>query len=72
MRTTILALGLLCLGAPTVRAAETACGPHQHAAVEQNDDEGGTVKRCICDEGWDADGPGAPCKKVKAQKSKKK
>jgi hypothetical protein len=72
MRTTILALGLFCLGAPTVRAAETKCGLHQHEAVEQNDDEGGTVKRCVCDDGWDAGGPGAPCKKVKAQQQKKK
>ncbi len=72
MRTTILALGLFCLGAPMARAAETKCGPHQHEAVEQNDDEGGTVKRCVCDEGWDGGGPGAPCKKAKAQKPKKK
>lgn len=72
MRTTIVALALCFLGAPTVRAGETKCGPHQHQAVEQNEDEGGTVKRCVCDDGWDAGGPGAPCKKVKAQKPKKK
>lgn len=51
-------------------AADT-CGSHQHVAVETNDDEGGTVKRCVCDDGWNADGPGAPCKKVKAEAAKK-
>lgn len=71
MRQTILALGLLFLGVPTARAADTKCGAHQHEAVEKNDDEGGTVKRCACDEGWDANGPTAPCKKVKADKPKK-
>jgi hypothetical protein len=72
MRTAILTIGLLFLGAPIARAAETRCGLHQHEAVEQNDDEGGTVKRCVCDDGWDADGPGAPCKKVKTLQPKKK
>ncbi|HEX4458710.1 MAG TPA: hypothetical protein VIA18_12125 [Polyangia bacterium] len=72
MRQTMIALCLVFLGAPTARAGETKCGVHQHEAVEQNDDEGGTVKRCVCDEGWDANGPGAPCKKVKADKPKKK
>lgn len=71
MRTLVLAFGLLCLAAPAVRAAETKCGPHQHEAVEQNEDEGGTVKRCVCDKGWDGGGPGAPCKKVKAPKAQK-
>ena len=71
MRTIILVVGLACLSAPSARAAQK-CGAHQHEAVEQNDDEGGTVKRCVCDEGWDAGGPGAPCKKVKAEKPKKK
>jgi hypothetical protein len=55
-----------------LRAAEPRCGPHQHEAVEQNDDEGATVKRCVCDEGWDAGGPAAPCKKAKAPPAKKK
>ncbi|MDB4969018.1 MAG: hypothetical protein JWN44_4707 [Myxococcales bacterium] len=64
LRVTIVALGLTLLGAPAARAAEK-CGPHQHVAVESNDEEGGTVKRCVCDEGWDAGGPGAPCRKVK-------
>ena len=71
MRTTMIAIGLLWLAAPSARAAQK-CGAHQHEAVEQNDDEGGTVKRCVCDEGWDAGGPGAPCKKAKAEKPKKK
>jgi hypothetical protein len=72
MRQTIIVLGLLFLGAPAARAGETKCGAHQHQAVEQNDDEGGTLKRCVCDDGWDANGPGAPCKKAKPDKAKKK
>ena len=56
---------LVSVAAPAARAADK-CGAHQHVATESNDDEGGTVKRCVCDEGWDAGGPGAPCKKVKA------
>jgi len=72
MRHTLIALALLSLGAPAARAAEPKCGPHKHEAVEQNDDEGGTVKRCVCDEGWDAGGPGAPCKKVRAGAKPKK
>jgi hypothetical protein len=64
-RSMIAALALSCLSAPAARAAEK-CGPHQHSVVEANDEEGGTVKRCVCDEGWDAGGPGAPCRKVKA------
>jgi hypothetical protein len=72
MRITMIALGLLCLGVPAVRAGETKCAAHQHEAVEQNDDEGGTVKRCICDDGWDANGPAGPCQKAKAAKPKKK
>jgi hypothetical protein len=71
MRTLILALGLSCFAVPSAHAAQK-CGAHQHEAVEQNDDEGGTVKRCVCDEGWDAGGPGAPCKKTKGEKPKKK
>ncbi|MGZ3427680.1 MAG: hypothetical protein ACXVCV_13575 [Polyangia bacterium] len=57
--------------APRARAAEK-CGAHQHVAVETNDDEGGTVKRCVCDDGWNANGPGAPCKKVKPGAKKPK
>ena len=68
MRQTIIALGLLCLGVPTARAGQTKCGAHQHEAVEKNDDEGGTVKRCVCDEGWDGNGPAPPCKKAKPAK----
>lgn len=63
-------LALVSIGAPA-RAAEK-CGPHQHVATETNDEEGGTVKRCVCDEGWNAGGPGAPCKKVKAEGKKPK
>jgi hypothetical protein len=69
MRPTILALGLLCLGATAARAADSKCGAHQHVAMETNDDEGGTVKRCVCDDGWNADGPGAPCRKPKPARS---
>jgi len=58
-------------GRSAARAAEK-CGAHQHVAVENNDDEGGTVKRCVCDEGWDGGGPGAPCKKAKAAKKPKR
>jgi hypothetical protein len=52
------------------RAAEK-CGAHQHVAVETNEDEGGTVKRCVCDDGWNAGGPGAPCKRAKPAKKPK-
>ncbi|MCU1282589.1 MAG: hypothetical protein JWM53_6135 [bacterium] len=69
--TTLALLALVSLGAPAARAAEK-CGAHQHEAVEANDDEGGTVKRCVCDDGWNANGPGAPCKKVKAAAAKPK
>jgi hypothetical protein len=58
-------LALAGLGSPVARAAEK-CGAHQHISVEKNDDEGGTVKRCVCDDGWNGSGPEAPCKKVKA------
>src|SRR5206468_857152 len=47
---------------------ERKCGAHQHQSVEKNEDEGGTVKSCVCDEGWDATGPAPPCKKAKAKK----
>ena len=71
MRHTILALGLVLLGAPAARARETRCPAHQHEKVETDADEGGTVKHCVCDDGWDANGPAPPCKKPKAGKSKK-
>lgn len=65
MRLTIAMLGLFCLDAPVARAAvETTCGAHQHVAVEKDEDEGGTIKRCVCDEGWNAGGPGAPCRRT--------
>jgi hypothetical protein len=66
----IFALFALVAVDATARADEK-CGAHQHVAVEANEDEGGTVKRCVCDEGWDAGGPGAPCKKVKPDGGKK-
>ncbi len=69
MRHTLIALGLLFLGAPQARA-QTKCKAHQHESVEKDDDQGAIVKRCVCDEGWDAGGPGAPCKKVKPGKTK--
>jgi hypothetical protein len=69
--TLVLSLLALAGGGARVARAETKCGAHQHVAVEQNDDEGGTVKRCVCDEGWNANGPGAPCKKVKPDGAKK-
>ena len=59
------------LSAPAF-AADPACGPHQHVVVEKDEDEGSTVKRCACDAGWDADGPGAPCRKADAAPAKDK
>jgi hypothetical protein len=64
-------LGAWSLGASATARAEGKCGAHQHEAVEKNDDEGGTVKRCVCDDGWNGAGPVAPCKKAKATKSGK-
>jgi hypothetical protein len=69
---TILTLAMfaaLGLGTGATARAEGKCGAHQHEAVEKNDDEGGTVKRCVCDKGWDGAGPTAPCKKAKAGKA---
>jgi hypothetical protein len=68
MRLTIAALGLLCLSAPAARAEDPKCGAHQHVAVEKDEDEGGTVKRCVCDDGWSGGGPGTPCRKAKPGK----
>lgn len=67
---TFALLALAGVGAPAARATEK-CGEHQHVAVENNDDEGGTVKRCVCDDGWNANGPTAPCKKAKPEGGKK-
>lgn len=53
-------------GAPTLQ-----CGPHQHVVEERDEDEGSKVKRCVCDEGWDADGPGRPCRQAKPEAPKK-
>ena len=70
LRLTSIVLGVLALAVPMARAADK-CGPHQHVAVEKDEDEGGTVKRCVCDEGWDADGPGTPCRKANGAGGKK-
>ena len=45
---------------PALAGPDPACGPHEHVVSERDEDEGGMVKRCVCDEGWDADGPGKP------------
>ena len=42
--------------------AEMKCGAHEHLVVEKDEDEGGTMKRCVCDEGWDETGPAPPCR----------
>lgn len=59
MRTLMLAL--LLLAAPAA-AQELKCGPHEHLVTERDPDEGAMMKRCVCDEGWDADGPAPPCR----------
>ena len=56
---------------PVVARADGKCGAHQHESVEKDADEGGTVHRCVCDDGWNAKGPTAPCKKVKGGKAAK-
>ena len=72
MKKLSLVLPLLWLAAVDGRArAAEKCGAHQHVAVEANDEEGGTVKRCVCDDDWNAAGPAAPCKKVKPGGAKK-
>jgi hypothetical protein len=69
MRFVIVVLGLSCLSAPAARAADPKCGAHQHVAVEKDEDEGGMVKHCVCDDGWNANGPAPPCKKAKPTKA---
>jgi hypothetical protein len=69
LRLTIAMLGSVFLAAPAARAADVTCGPHQHLAVETNEDEGGTVKRCVCDDDWNAGGPEAPCRRAKSTKA---
>ena len=64
-------VGALSLGAPRVARADSKCGAHQHESVEKDEDQDATVKRCVCDEGWDGSGPAAPCKKVKPSKASK-
>jgi hypothetical protein len=72
LRLVIAVLGPLSLAAPAARAADQTCGAHQHITVEKDEDEGGTVKRCVCDDEWNADGPGAPCRRAKPTKSSDK
>jgi hypothetical protein len=64
-------VGALSLGAPLAARADSKCGTHQHESVEKDEDQDATVKRCVCDEGWDGAGPEAPCKKVKPPKASK-
>lgn len=72
LRLTFSALAVVvALGGGAVARATEKCGAHQHLSVEKDEDEGGTVKRCVCDDGWSASGPGAPCKKVGAAKKPK-
>lgn len=52
--------------APPPKAPPSECPPHAHVVVEKDPDEGGTIRRCICDEGWDATGPAPPCAKAPA------
>jgi len=58
----LLLLAVLCAPAPALAGPVPACGPHQHVESERDEDEGSVVKRCVCDAGWDADGPGRPCR----------
>ena len=66
-----IALVAVALAVPVAARADAKCGTHQHEAVEKDADEGGTVKRCVCDDGWNGAGPTAPCKKVKGGKAAK-
>jgi hypothetical protein len=59
-----IALALFAAPLPSL-AGEPQCGPHEHVVTERDDEEGSIVKRCVCDEGWDADGPGKPCRQAK-------
>ena len=64
------------LASPPLALADGAslkCGPHQHVVEERDEEEGSKVSRCVCDQGWEAEGPGRPCQKTKpSQKSDKK
>jgi hypothetical protein len=66
----LILVAALCLPAPTLAGADSACGPHQHVESERDEDEGGVVRRCVCDAGWDADGPGRPCRSAAAAAGK--
>jgi hypothetical protein len=67
-----LALALSLSSSAVAAAAEPACGPHQHVVVVRDEDEGGTMKRCACDEGWDADGADPPCREKARDKGGKR
>ena len=45
--------------APPPKAPPSECPPHAHVVVEKDPDEGGTIRRCICDEGYYGD-PNVP------------
>jgi hypothetical protein len=68
------ALAAILVLAPSSALAgpDPACGPHEHLVVEKDADEGSTVKRCLCDEGWDEGGPAPPCRQAKKAPEKKK
>lgn len=50
--------------APVLAGPDPVCGPHEHVFVERDEEEGSTVKRCVCDEGYVSEGPGKPCKPI--------
>lgn len=60
------AAGLCLLLSPVAALAgpDPRCGPNEHVLVERDEEEGSTVKRCVCDEGYLSEGPGKPCKPV--------
>lgn len=68
------AASLLFAAAPAFAGADPKCGPHEHLVTEKDPEEGGIMKRCMCDEGWDAGGPAPPCRSGKdaAKDGKKK
>jgi hypothetical protein len=64
MKRVLLSLVLpiaLAISSPAA-AEDPKCGPHEHLVVERDPDEGAMTRRCLCDEGWDADGPAPPCR----------
>jgi hypothetical protein len=71
MTRSLVILGLL-LSPLSAFADGLKCGPHEHVVEERDEEEGSKVKRCVCDEGWDADGPGKPCRQAKPDAKKPK